>query len=151
MSNHVPFVKLNAIKSLGGEGKYESGGSVCDLRKLDWELFWVFTAGVKPRTLLSPYCLGITSKQSTNEEKEVERLPEGFLPHTFTKVADKHNLWHVHHHTKDPGGDHTSQMEGRSPRTVDENIETFATQTVLFGFQPTMCERFSELLGKQKG
>lgn len=56
-------------------------------RKLDWELFWVFTAGVKPRTLLSPYCLGITSKQSTNEEKEVERRPEGFLPPSFHKSS----------------------------------------------------------------
>lgn len=56
-------------------------------RKLDWELFWVFTAGVKPHTLLSPYCLGITSKQSTNEEKEVERRPEGFLPPSFHKSS----------------------------------------------------------------
>jgi len=78
---------------------------------------------VKPCTLLSLYCPGITSEESRDEENEVETSSRSLS--RLAKVANGQvrdfetcPLPHGRH------GDHSSPVEGISPHIVDEYIKT---------------------------
>lgn len=126
------WIDMEIVKRLrrgkGGSVGSKKPNEWASCRNLDWELLWAFTAGVKPCTLLSLYCPGITSEETVDEEGEAETSQRPLSPSLLTKVADTQVGGFV---TCPPSQKSPKQrpcqpgwVEGRGPHNVDKYQNT---------------------------